>query len=480
MKKEIPLLKEISNDARPSIKLSTPLEDYLPERLLPKDLLREDLPLPQLSEVEVVRHFTNLSQRGYGVDLGFYPLGSCTMKYNPKINEEISNIDYFTDLHPHTPEELSQGSLEIIYKLGKLLSIITGMDEFTFQPSAGAHGELTALMIIKAYLKDKGENRNIVLVPDSAHGTNPASASMAGFETIEVPSDERGLVNPKILAKYLNRNVAVLMLTNPNTLGLFERDILKIAEMVHEVGALLYYDGANLNGIMGYARPGDMGFDAVHVNLHKTFSTPHGGGGPGSGPVGVKAFLKEYLPVPIVDFDGQKYYLNYNLKKSIGRVRTFYGNFLVMLKAYAYIRLLGSEGLKKATEMAVLNANYLKEKLKNFFHLPYPSVCKHEFVLSGKYQKEKGIKVLDIAKRILDFGVHPPTIYFPLIVEEAIMIEPTETETKYTLDEFVNILRTILEEIENQPEMVKRAPHNTPVKRLNEVHAAKNLKVNWK
>ncbi|MFN3699528.1 MAG: aminomethyl-transferring glycine dehydrogenase subunit GcvPB, partial [Dictyoglomus sp.] len=439
-----------------------------------------ELPLPQVSEIEVVRHFTNLSHWGYGVDLGFYPLGSCTMKYNPKINEEIANIDYFTDLHPHTPEELSQGALEIIYKLGEALAIITGMDKFTFQPSAGAHGELTALLIMKAYFKDKGENRKIVLVPDSAHGTNPASASMAGFETIEIPSDERGLVNPNILAKYLTQDVAVLMLTNPNTLGLFEKDILKIAKMVHEVGALLYYDGANLNGIMGYARPGDMGFDAVHVNLHKTFSTPHGGGGPGAGPVGVKEFLKDYLPIPTVEFDGNKYYLNYNIEKSIGRVRTFYGNFLVMLKAYAYIKLLGDEGLKKTTEMAVLNANYLKEKLKNYFNLPYPSLCKHEFVLSGKSQKEKGIKVLDIAKRILDFGIHPPTIYFPLIVEEALMIEPTETETKYTLDEFVDILRKILEEIEKDPEKIKTAPHNTPVKRLNETYAARVLKVNWK
>ncbi|MCX7719856.1 MAG: aminomethyl-transferring glycine dehydrogenase subunit GcvPB [Dictyoglomus thermophilum] len=480
MKKKIPLIKELNNDEKPTIHLPEPLEDFLPEKILPKDLLRESLPIPQISEIEVVRHFTNLSHMGYGVDLGFYPLGSCTMKYNPKINEEIANNEYFTDLHPYTPEELSQGALEIIYKLGEALSKITGMDKFTFQPSAGAHGELTALLIIKAYLRDKGENRNIVLVPDSAHGTNPASASMAGFETIEIPSDERGLVNPNILGKYLNKNVAVLMLTNPNTLGLFEKDILKIAQMVHDEGALLYYDGANLNGIMGYARPGDMGFDAVHVNLHKTFSTPHGGGGPGAGPVGVKDFLKDYLPVPTVEHDGNKYYLNYQVPKTIGRVRTFYGNFLVMLKAYAYIRLLGDEGLKKTTEMAVLNANYLKEKLKDYFELPYPSICKHEFVLSGKNLKEKGIKVLDIAKRLLDYGVHPPTIYFPLIVEEALMIEPTETETKYTLDEFVEIIRNILKEVDENPDIVKNAPHNTPVKRLNEVYAAKVLKVNWK
>ncbi len=480
MKKKIPLIKELSNDDRPTIHLSEPLEEFLPEKLLPKELLREDLPLPQLSEVEVVRHFTNLSYLGYGVDLGFYPLGSCTMKYNPKINEEIVSNEYFTDLHPYTPEDLSQGALEIIYKLGEALSKITGMDKFTFQPSAGAHGELTALLMIKAYLKDRGEKRNIVLVPDSAHGTNPASASMAGFETIEIPSDERGLVNPNILAKYLNKNVAVLMLTNPNTLGLFERDILKIAKMVHEEGALLYYDGANLNGIMGYARPGDMGFDAVHINLHKTFSTPHGGGGPGAGPVGVKDFLKDYLPIPTVESNGEKYYLNYDIPKTIGQVRTFYGNFLVMLKAYAYIRLLGDEGLKRTTEIAVLNANYLKEKLKEYFDLPYSSICKHEFVLSGKRLKEKGVKVLDVAKRLLDYGIHPPTIYFPLIVEEALMIEPTETETKYTLDEFVDIIKKILKEIDENPEIVKNAPHNTPVKRLNEAYAAKLLKVNWR
>ena len=480
MNKEIPLIKDLHDDNRPTINLPDPLDDYLPEKILPEKLLREDIPIPQVSEPEVVRHFTNLSQRGYGVDTGFYPLGSCTMKYNPKINEEIASFSSFTNLHPYTPEDLSQGSLEIIYKLGEYLSNITGMDKFTFQPSAGAHGELTALLIIKAYFKDKGEKRKIVLVPDSAHGTNPASATMAGFETIEIPSDERGLVNPTILAKYLNKDVAVLMLTNPNTLGLFEKDILKISQMVHETGALLYYDGANLNGIMGYARPGDMGFDAVHVNLHKTFSTPHGGGGPGAGPVGVKSFLKDYLPKPIVEFDGEKYYLNYDIKKSIGRVRTFHGNFLVLLKAYCYIRLLGPEGLKNVTEMAVLNANYLKERLKDLFHLPYPDLCKHEFVLSGKKQKEKGIKVLDIAKRLLDYGVHPPTIYFPLIVEEALMIEPTETETKYTLDQFVEILKVIIKESEENPNVLKSAPHSTPVGRLDEVYAAKILKVNWK
>jgi len=480
LNKEIPLIKDLHDDNRPTINLPDPLDDYLPEKILPEKLLREDIPIPQVSEPEVVRHFTNLSQRGYGVDTGFYPLGSCTMKYNPKINEEIASLSSFANLHPYTPEDLSQGSLEIIYKLGKYLSNITGMDKFTFQPSAGAHGELTALLIIKAYFKDKGEKRKIVLVPDSAHGTNPASATMAGFETIEIPSDERGLVNPTILAKYLNKDVAVLMLTNPNTLGLFEKDILKISQMVHETGALLYYDGANLNGIMGYARPGDMGFDAVHVNLHKTFSTPHGGGGPGAGPVGVKSFLKDYLPKPIVEFDGEKYYLNYDIKKSIGRVRTFHGNFLVLLKAYCYIRLLGPEGLKNVTEMAVLNANYLKERLKDLFHLPYPDLCKHEFVLSGKKQKEKGIKVLDIAKRLLDYGVHPPTIYFPLIVEEALMIEPTETETKYTLDQFVEILKVIIKESEENPNVLKSAPHSTPVGRLDEVYAAKILKVNWK
>ncbi|MGB9857852.1 MAG: aminomethyl-transferring glycine dehydrogenase subunit GcvPB [Dictyoglomaceae bacterium] len=476
--KEIPLISELSNEDRDTISLPEDIE-FSPEEELPKELLRENLPLPQISEIEVVRHFTNLSLRNFGVDLGFYPLGSCTMKYNPKISEELANLPGFTKIHPYTPEDLSQGCLQIIYELEKALCNITGMDRFTFQPSAGAHGELTGLFVIKAYLKDRGEERHVVLVPDSAHGTNPASASMAGFKTIEIPSDERGLVNPEILKKYVNKDTAALMLTNPNTLGLFERDIEEISKIVHEEGALLYYDGANLNGIMGYARPGDMGFDVVHLNLHKTFSTPHGGGGPGAGPVGVKEYLTPYLPNPLVEFDGEKYFLNYDLPKSIGRVRTFYGNFSVLIKAYVYIRLLGEEGLRQSTEMAVLNANYLKEKLKDIFYLPYPSLCKHEFVLSAKNQKEKGVKTLDIAKRILDFGIHAPTIYFPLIVEEALMIEPTETESKYTLDNFVSILEEINKEINENPEIVKTSPHNTPVKRLDETLAAKVLKVKW-
>jgi glycine dehydrogenase subunit 2 len=476
--KDIKLLSELSDEEKSSIFLPNDIEFY-PEKELPEELLRKEIPLPQLTEVEVTRHFTNLSLRNFGVDIGFYPLGSCTMKYNPKITEELANLPGFTKIHPYTPEDLCQGCLQIIYELEKLLCTISGMDRFTFQPSAGAHGELTALLIMKAYLRDKGENRNIVLVPDSAHGTNPASASMAGFTTIEIPSDERGLINPNILRKYINENTAVLMLTNPNTLGLFEKDILEISKIVHENGALLYYDGANLNGIMGYARPGDMGFDAVHLNLHKTFSTPHGGGGPGAGPVGVKKYLIPYLPKPLVDFDGEKYYLNYNIPKSIGRVRSFYGNFLVLIKAYIYIRLLGDEGLRKTTEMAVLNANYLKEKLKDIFHLPYPSLCKHEFVLSGKKQKEKGVKVLDIAKRILDFGIHPPTIYFPLIVEEALMIEPTETEDKKTLDYFIEVMEKINKEIEEDIEKVKNSPFTTSVRRLDEAYAVKNLKVKW-
>ena len=476
--KDIKLLSELSDEEKSSIFLPNDIEFY-PEKELPEELLRKEIPLPQLTEVEVTRHFTNLSLRNFGVDIGFYPLGSCTMKYNPKITEELANLPGFTKIHPYTPEDLCQGCLQIIYELEKLLCTISGMDRFTFQPSAGAHGELTALLIMKAYLRDKGENRNIVLVPDSAHGTNPASASMAGFTTIEIPSDERGLINPNILRKYMNENTAVLMLTNPNTLGLFEKDILEISKIVHENGALLYYDGANLNGIMGYARPGDMGFDAVHLNLHKTFSTPHGGGGPGAGPVGVKKYLIPYLPKPLVDFDGEKYYLNYNIPKSIGRVRSFYGNFLVLIKAYIYIRLLGDEGLRKTTEMAVLNANYLKEKLKDIFYLPYPSLCKHEFVLSGKKQKEKGVKVLDIAKRILDFGIHPPTIYFPLIVEEALMIEPTETEDKKTLDYFIEVMEKINKEIEEDIEKVKNSPFTTSVRRLDEAYAVKNLKVKW-
>ncbi|NLM09636.1 MAG: aminomethyl-transferring glycine dehydrogenase subunit GcvPB [Clostridiaceae bacterium] len=443
--------------------------------MIPDDFLREDETcLPELSEVDVVRHFTHLSQKNYGVDSGFYPLGSCTMKYNPKINEEVSKLDGFLKVHPYQLEETVQGCLELLYKTDKFLSEITGMDGFSLQPAAGAHGEMAGLMIIKAFHEKNGDNkRTKIIVPDSAHGTNPASAATVGFDVVEVKSDERGGIDIDALKELMSEEIAGLMLTNPNTLGLFDENIDLIAKIVHDAGGLLYYDGANANAIMGISRPGDMGFDVVHLNLHKTFSTPHGGGGPGSGPVGVKKQLVPFLPKPVVEYDNGKYYFDYDRPLSIGRVKSFYGNFSVIVKAYAYIRTLGADGLRKVSEAAVLNANYIKEKLKEYFHLPYDRTCMHEVVFSGQWQKEYGVSTLDIAKRLLDFGYHPPTIYFPLIVKEAFMVEPTETESKETLDEFINVMIKIAGEAENEPEMLLNAPQNTPVLRLDEARAAR-------
>ncbi|GAV23359.1 aminomethyl-transferring glycine dehydrogenase subunit GcvPB [Carboxydothermus pertinax] len=476
-----PLIFELSKEGRTGFELpelDVPAKDVT--KLLPEGMFRETEPdLPEVAEVDVVRHYVGLSRRNFGVDNGFYPLGSCTMKYNPKINEDTSRLAGFAELHPYVPEELAQGALELLYDTEQYLKEITGMDRFTLQPAAGAHGEFTGIMIIKAYLAKRGEKRTKVIVPDSAHGTNPATAAMCGFDVISIKSNDRGLVDPEELAKVLDKDVAALMLTNPNTLGLFEEEIVKIAKMVHDVGGLLYYDGANLNAILGVTRPGDMGFDVMHINLHKTFSTPHGGGGPGSGPVGVKAHLAEFLPVPVVEKEGDRYYFNYNLPNSIGKVRTFYGNFLVVVKAYTYLKALGGEGLVDVSQKAVLNANYLREKLKKYFYLPYDRLCKHEFVLSGKWQKEKGVRTLDIAKRLLDYGVHPPTIYFPLIVDEALMIEPTETESKETLDRFIEVMVAISREVEENPELLHEAPHVTPVGRLDEVGAARNPILRW-
>lgn len=443
--------------------------------LIPEEFLREDDPdLPELGEVDVVRHFTHLSQKNYGVDSGFYPLGSCTMKYNPKVNEEVSRLDGFSKVHPYQPEETVQGCLELLYMTDKFLSEITGMDRFSLQPAAGAHGEMTGLMIMKAFHENNGDHkRNKIIVPDSAHGTNPASAATAGFEVVEVRSDERGGIDINALKELMSDEVAGLMLTNPNTLGLFDENIHLIAEVVHDAGGLLYYDGANANAIIGISRPGDMGFDIVHLNLHKTFSTPHGGGGPGSGPVGVKKQLIPFLPRPVVEYDNSRYYFDYDRPLSIGRVKSFYGNFSVVVKAYAYIRSLGADGLRKVSEAAVLNANYIKEKLKAYYHLPYDRTCMHEVVFSGQWQKEFGVSTLDIAKRLLDFGYHPPTIYFPLIVKEAFMIEPTETESKETLDEFINAMIEIANEAKNEPEKLLNAPLDTPVLRLDEARAAR-------
>ena len=436
--------------------------------------------LPEVSEVDVIRHFTLLSNKNYGVDTGFYPLGSCTMKYNPKINEDMASQAGFTGLHPYQPEETAQGALELMYELSGMLSEVTGMEQVTLQPAAGAHGELTGLMIIKAYHDNRGDSkRTKIIVPDSAHGTNPASAAVAGFDIVEIKSDEKGAVDIESLKAALNDEIAGLMLTNPSTLGLFEKNIKQIADLVHEAGGLLYYDGANTNAIMGKTRPGDMGFDVVHLNLHKTFSTPHGGGGPGSGPVGVKKELVEFLPVPVIEKQGEAYVLNYDKPLSIGKVKSFYGNFGVLVRAYTYVLTMGADGLKKASELAVLNANYMKEKLKNYYYLPIDEVCKHEFVLGGLGQGLQEVSTLDIAKRLLDYGYHPPTIYFPLIVDSAIMIEPTETESKETLDGFIDVMIKIAKEAKENPELVKSAPHNTIVRRLDEVKAARNPVLKW-
>jgi glycine dehydrogenase subunit 2 len=476
-----PLIFEMSKKGKrgyslPSLDVPR-IENLIPEKILPKSKLN----LPELSEPEVVRHFTRLSQLNMGIDSHFYPLGSCTMKYNPKVNEEIANLPGWAKIHPYQPEETVQGALSLLYEMEKYLAEISGMDRISFQPAAGAQGELVALLMIKASHQDKGRNPKKVLLPDSAHGTNPASAYLSGYEIKEVKSDKRGNVDLSDLKKNLTRDVSVFMLTNPNTLGLFEENILEIAEMVHKCGALFYYDGANMNAILGITRPGDFGVDIMHFNLHKTFSTPHGGGGPGSGPLGVKKELAPYLPLPSVERSKKgNCYLDYNRPQSIGRVKAFYGNFSVVVKAYAYTRALGAKGLLEVSKNAVLNANYLMQKLRKYYLLPYKRNCKHEFVLSAERQKEKNVSALDIAKRLLDYGFHPPTIYFPLIVKEALMIEPTETETKETLDNFIWAMIQIAQEIEREPDLVKNAPHSLKVSRLNEVKAAREPKLRWR
>lgn len=444
-------------------------------------LRQGQLPLPDVSEVEAVRHYTELSKRAYGVDDGLYPLGSCTMKYNPKIDEWAARLPGLAGIHPYQPVETVQGALQLMYEASQWLAEITGMDEFTLQPAAGAHGEMAGVMMIKAYHQLRGdEGRTHMMVPDSAHGTNPATAHVVGYEVVEVKSDQRGLVDLEDLKSKLGPHIAGLMLTNPNTLGLFEEDIMEISRLVHQAGGLLYYDGANLNAIMGIARPGDMGFDVVHVNLHKTFGTPHGGGGPGSGPVGVKSHLAQFLPVPVVQKQGEKYLLNDQIPNSIGKVKSFYGNFGVVVKAYAYMRSLGGDGLKEASQHAVLNANYVKKHLSKSYHIPFDRLCKHEFIATARHQAEQNqVTTLDIAKRLLDYGYHPPTIYFPLIVREAMMIEPTETEGRDRLDDFIAALESIAREAKENPNLVKGAPHHTVVGRLDEVKAARTPVVRW-
>lgn len=441
---------------------------------LDKDLLRTSATeLPQMSELEVMRHYKELSDLNFCIEKGFYPLGSCTMKYNPKVNEFLSTLEGF-NIHPNTSDKNAQGALKLMYDLQTALLKITGMDAITLKPSAGAHGEMTGMMIIKKYFDSIGEKRTKVIIPDSAHGTNPASAKMAGFDIIEIKSNEKGQVDIDSLKAVLNEDVAAIMMTNPNTLGIFEERVEEISKLMHDNGSLLYYDGANFNAIMGYTNPKLMGFDVVHLNLHKTFSTPHGGGGPGAGPVAVVEKLKDFLPTPTIEFDGNKYFRNYNVKNSIGSIKDFYGNFSVFVRAYAYILMLG-QNLKHASENAVLNANYLKEKLKKYYDLPYDEPCMHEFVLSGEKQKqESGVSTLHIAKALMDGNTHPPTVYFPLIVHEAIMIEPTESEQKEKLDEFVDTMIEIAKMAKDNPEEILSAPHTTPVKKIDEVTAARH------
>ncbi|NIQ38650.1 MAG: aminotransferase class V-fold PLP-dependent enzyme [Proteobacteria bacterium] len=445
-----------------------------PEDLLPGGYVRQEIRgLPEISEVDVVRHYTRLSQWNYAVDLGFYPLGSCTMKYNPKINEDLAALPGFSQTHPYQEETNSQGSLRLMYELQEMLAEIVGLHAVSLQPSAGAHGELTGLLMIRAYHTDMGVPRRKVIIPDSAHGTNPASSALCNYEAVSLRSDARGLISPGTLAEAMDDDVAAVMLTNPNTLGLFEEDILKVTEVVHAKGGLVYCDGANLNALVGIARFGDMGIDLVHLNLHKTFSTPHGGGGPGAGPVAVNESLAPFLPVPIVDKEDGRYVLRNDRPKSIGKVRAFHGSFGILVRAYAYILSMGPEGLKEAAQTAVVNANYLRKKLKPFYHIPYDRICKHECVFSDKLQNASGVQTIHIAKRLMDYGFHPPTIYFPLIVQGALMVEPTETESRETLDQFAMAMETIAREAEKNPDVVINAPHKTKATRLDETQAAR-------
>lgn len=476
------LIFELSQPGRTGYKLPE-LDVEKKDNLIPEELLsNEELDLPEVSEVDVVRHYTNLSTLNFGVDTGMYPLGSCTMKYNPKINEEIIANPKLARLHPKQDDYQVQGALEAMYTLQNSLCEISAMDYMTLQPAAGAHGEITAITIFKKYHEVNGNSeKNEIIVPDSAHGTNPATAAMAGYKVVEVKSNANGVVDVEDLRKVVNEKTAGLMLTNPNTLGLFETKIKEIAEIVHEAGGLLYYDGANANAILGHARPGDMGFDAIHFNVHKTFSTPHGGGGPGAGPVGVKKFLRDYLPKPIVEKDGDKYFLDYSMEHSIGRMKDFQGHFGILMRALTYILTMGSDGLKCASTTAVLNANYLQAQLKDDYNLPHDFICKHEFVLGGlKDDCDGQVKTLDVAKRLLDMGFHPPTVYFPLIVHEALMVEPTETEPKQTLDEFVAAMKQIAQEARENKDILLEAPISTVVRRPDETEAAKKLILTYK
>lgn len=476
------LIFELSKTGRKAYKLpDLDVEDKDINEFFPEDFINEKpLTLPEVNEVEVVRHYTNLSDKNHGLDTGFYPLGSCTMKYNPKINEDTARFDGFANVHPRQREDCTQGSLQLMYELQNSLGEVAGMDQMSLQPAAGAQGELTGIMVIKAYHEHNNDTkRDTIIVPDSAHGTNPATSAMAGYKIQEVKSKDNGRVDVEALRALVGENTAGLMLTNPNTLGLFESEIKEMADIVHEAGGQLYYDGANANAILGLARPGDMGFDVVHFNIHKTFSTPHGGGGPGSGAMGVKEHLKQFLPVPIVGKEGDRYFLDYSLENTIGKVMNFYGHFGILVRAYTYILSMGSDGLKKASEMAVLSANYMASKLKDDYYLPIDTIYKHEFVLSGLKDRSIHVSTLDIAKRLMDFNFHPPTVYFPLIIREAMMIEPTETESLETLDEFIDALKIIAKEAKEDMSILKNAPHSTVVRRPDETKAARNIVVTY-
>ncbi len=481
MKPEIKLIFEKSVPGRKGYTLpecdvpERETSEYIPAKLVRKNAAR----LPEVSEGEAVRHFVNLSSLNHHIDKAIYPLGSCTMKYNPKINEVVSRLDGFSTLHPLQDASLVQGALEIEYRLARYLEAISGMDAVTLQPAAGSQGELTGLLLIRKFHEAKGERRKYILIPDSAHGTNPASVTMAGYEAVQLRSNDRGTVDIEDLRARLSPDVAGMMLTNPNTLGLFERQIKEIARLVHEAGALMYFDGANLNALLGIIRPGDIGFDIAHINLHKTFSTPHGGGGPGAGPVAVKKNLERYLPVPRIVAERGGYRLKWDYPGSIGRMHAFFGNFGMHVRAYTYIRMYGKERIGEISKNAIINANYLLARLKGLFTVPYPGPCMHELVLSGQKVRSSGIKVVDVAKRLLDYGVHAPTVYFPLNVREALMIEPTETESKESLDRFADALEMVLKEASENPSLLLDAPHNTPVARLDDAHAAKHLDVRY-
>jgi glycine dehydrogenase subunit 2 len=477
----VKLVFEKSRPGRRAGRIPKPKNLSAPE--IPAELRRTRPPrLPELPENELVRHFTELTTRNFGIDTGFYPLGSCTMKYNPRVNERVAALPGFRDLHPAQDEEAAQGALELMHELQEILAEITGLDAVSLQPAAGSQGELTGLMLMRAYFAERGEGdrRRKIVVADTAHGTNPASVTMAGYELVKVETDPRGNIDLDDLRAKVDEETAGLMLTNPSTLGLFDEHIEEIARIFHEIGGLLYYDGANLNAVCGISRPGDMGFDIVHINLHKTFSQPHGGGGPGGGPIAVRRQLEPYLPVPAVVRDGKRYRLDYNRPKSIGKVRAFTGPFGVFVRSYAFILAWGRD-LRTMSEDAVLNANYLLAGLKDAYELPFDRLCMHEFVLSARrLKKEHGITALDVAKRLMDYGFHPPTIYFPLVVPEALMIEPTETETKETLDAFADAMVAIAREAAEEPELLKEAPHDRPVKRLDEVKAAKRAVIRYR